>query len=43
VWRAASLFILPRVTRGVCAVLVIFLRSEVLQMAYARAEARVSG
>lgn len=39
----ASLLIAPRLTRWVCAVLVIFYGSEVLQIAYARAEAALSG
>jgi hypothetical protein len=39
----ASLLILPRFTRWVCAVLSIFFGSEILQVAYSRAESRVSG
>jgi hypothetical protein len=39
----ASLLVLPRFTRWVCAVLVVFFGSELLQIAYARAEAWVSG
>ncbi|MGZ4176076.1 MAG: DUF1360 domain-containing protein [Solirubrobacteraceae bacterium] len=35
----ASLLVLPRFTRWVCTALVAFFGSEVLQMAYARAEA----
>jgi hypothetical protein len=39
----ASLLIAPRFTRWACAVLVMFFGSEVLQIAYARAEAALSG
>jgi hypothetical protein len=38
----ASLLIAPRFTRWLCAVLVIFFGSELLQIAYVRAEAAVS-
>lgn len=39
----ASLLIVPRFTRWMCAVLVMFFGSELLQMAYARAELAISG
>jgi hypothetical protein len=39
----ASLLIAPRFTRWLCAALVIFFGSEVLQIAYSRAEAAISG
>jgi len=39
----ASLLIVPRFTRWMCAVLVMFFGSELLQMAYARAEMAISG
>jgi hypothetical protein len=38
----ASLLIAPRFTRWLCAVLVIFFGSEVLQIAYSRAESAIS-
>jgi hypothetical protein len=39
----AGLLVVPRFTRWLCAVLVTFFGSEVLQIAYARAEASISG
>jgi hypothetical protein len=39
----ASLLVAPRFTRWLCAVLVIFFGSEVLQIAYSRAESAISG
>jgi hypothetical protein len=38
----ASLLIAPRFTRWLCAALVIFFGSEVLQIAYSRAESAIS-
>lgn len=39
----ASLLIAPRFTRWMCAVLVMYFGSELLQIAYARAESAISG
>src|SRR6185437_6010639 len=39
----ASLLIAPRFTRWLCAVLVMYFGSELLQIAYARAESAISG